>query len=98
MQGLKTGGRLPGTPNKATTEIRQLLEENFPNYHPVLSLVAIANDLDNDVSIRLQANKEVAKYICPQLKSIEVKEQDSETKIIVVRYQDEKTKDLIEQL
>lgn len=97
MKGLKTGGRQPGSHNKLTTEIKQLIEENFPTYHPVLSLIEIANDLNNEVTIRLQANKEVAKYVCPQLKSIEVKENNGDTKIIVIRT-DDYTKQQIEQL
>lgn len=85
MRGKKTGGRLPGTPNKKSQEIRELLGNRYPAYHPVLALAEIANDPGNDVTIRLQANKEVAKYICPQLKSIEVKEQAEEVRIVVVR-------------
>jgi len=84
MKGLKTGGRKIGTPNRKTTEIVGLILDRYPDYHPLLSLVQIATDLNNDVSIRLQANKEIAKYVCPQLKSIEVNNQQSEEVIIKV--------------
>ena len=72
MKGLKTGGRTKGTPNRKTQGIVELITEKFPNYHPLISLAEIANDFSNDVAIRLQANKEIAKYICPQLKAIAV--------------------------
>lgn len=89
----KTGGRLPGTPNRQTTELIDLIRCKYPAYHPVLALVDIANTSE-DISIKLQANKEVAKYICPQLKSVELKEdkQEEEQKylrIVVVRNENE---------
>lgn len=98
MKGKKTGGRLPGTPNKQSLHIMQLIAEKYPNYHPVLALVDIANS-SQDIAIQLQANKEVAKYVCPQLKSIEIKEEkDEDIKILVVRVDDEETKRVIDRL
>jgi hypothetical protein len=96
MQGIKTGGRQIGTPNRVTSELRDIVAERFPNYNPILSLIEIAQDTSNEVSLRLQANKEVAKYLMPQLKSVEIKEADTETKIIVVRYSDENRTQIIE--
>lgn len=93
MKGLKTGGRLPGTPNKKSLAIRELLAQKYPGYNPVLSLVEIAQDPGNEITIRLQAHKEVAKYMAPQLKAIEIRdENEDEVKIVVVRVPDEKTK------
>ncbi len=71
--GKKTGGRVAGKPNKDKEELKQLMAKKHPNYNPVIALADIANDDSNDVNIRLQAHKEVAKYIEPQLKSSEVK-------------------------
>jgi hypothetical protein len=73
MKGKKTGGRLPGTPNRQTGELIDLIKFKYPGYHPVVALVDIANS-SQDVAIRLQANKEVAKYICPQLKAVDLKD------------------------
>ncbi len=101
MQGLKTGGRQIGTPNRVTSELRDIVAERFPNYNPILSLIEIAQDTSNEVSLRLQANKEVAKYLMPQLKSVEIKDSNEATKILVVRVGDERyneTKELIEKL
>lgn len=99
MRGKKTGGRLPGTPNKKSLEIRDLVAEKYPGYHPVLALAEIATDPANEVSIRLQANKEVAKYVAPQLKAVEIKhKEDEEVRIIVVRTSDEETKQALEHL
>lgn len=65
-------GDRSGIPNKNKQALIKLLESKYPDYHPVYELVDIAMDKENDVSIRLQANKEVAGYIVPKLKSIEL--------------------------
>ena len=83
MKGQKTGGRIPGTPNKSTKAIAELLVEKYPGYHPIIALAEIANDKTQEVAIRLHANKEVAKYICPQLKSIESNPGNEKQKITV---------------
>jgi len=69
-------GDRTGIPNKNKQALLRLLEIKYPNYHPVCELVDIAMDMDNDVSTRLQANKEVAGYIVPKLKAIELTGQD----------------------
>jgi hypothetical protein len=86
MRGKKTGGRLPGTPNKQTTDLIELIKFKYPGYHPVVALVDIANS-SQDISIRLQANKEVAKYICPQIKSVELRDntEEKELRVWVIR-------------
>ena len=98
MKGRKTGGRTSGTLNKKSQAVGELIAQKYPTYHPILSLVEIAQDTNNEVSLRLQANKEVAKYVCPQLKSIEIKEHQEETRIVVVRVDNEETKKAIEAL
>ena len=63
--------RPAGVPNKRKAALLKRLEQDFPDYHPVAELAKIANDKENDVATRLQANKEVAKYVEPQLKAVE---------------------------
>lgn len=72
-KGIKTGGRKAGTPNRERKDLLELMNEKYPNYHPVIAMVKIAHNSKNEV-LRFQAHKEVAKYIAPQLKSVEVKE------------------------
>jgi len=83
----KTGGRKKGTPNKEKQELLDMIQEKFPDYHPLLAMVEIANNeeivvmvtkkgLDIEVNAvtedtKFQAHKEVCKYIVPQLKAIE---------------------------
>ena len=61
-----------GSPNKNKQALIALLELKYPGYNPVVEMAGIALDMDNDVSTRLSAHKEVAQYITPKLKAIEV--------------------------
>ena len=69
----KTGGRKKGVPNKNKIELQDRIKAKYPDYCPVEAMCEIATDILNEVNIRLTANKEVAQYIYPKLKSIEHK-------------------------
>jgi len=69
--GKKHGGRTKGTPNKDKKELIDMIQEKFPDYHPLLALAEIANDDESDKNLKLQASKEVCKYIVPQLRSVD---------------------------
>ena len=60
-----------GTPNKDKVELRELIAQKHPGYHPVLALADIANDKKVGLDNRMMAHREVAKYMEPQLKAIE---------------------------
>lgn len=68
-KGIKTGGREKGTPNRERKDLLEMLSEKYPGYHPVMAMAAIANDKKADESLKFHANKEIAKYVCPQLKA-----------------------------
>ncbi|MET0063216.1 MAG: hypothetical protein ABW176_13070 [Candidatus Thiodiazotropha endolucinida] len=70
--GQKTGGRKQGTPNKRTEEISELLKKKFPKYNPVVQMAEIAQDKKVDMNLRVQCAKEVAQYLFPKRKAIEV--------------------------
>jgi hypothetical protein len=78
-KGVKTGGRKAGTPNKEKRELISLLKERYPDYHPVVAMAEIANDDTEDTSLRFQAHKEVAQYVEPKRKSVELSNRDGET-------------------
>lgn len=71
MSREKTGGREKGTTNKDKQELIRMIQKKFPKYHPLMALAEIANDKESDKNLKLQASKEVCKYIVPQLKSID---------------------------
>ena len=69
--GKKTGGRKPGTLNKTKQSILDMLQEEFPGYHPVMALAVLGNDETLEKASRITCHKEIAKYVAPQLKAVE---------------------------
>lgn len=65
----KTGGRQPGTPNKRTTDLLELLEARFgADFDPVVSLVEIALDPATPLDLRVKCLGDVAPYCRPKLR------------------------------
>jgi len=87
-KGFKSGGRVVGTPNGERKALSEILKGRYPDYHPVLALAEIGNDMQNDIAVRLQAHKEVAKYICPQLKAVELTNDTDKEIFVTVVYDD----------
>jgi hypothetical protein len=65
-------GRRPGTPNKAKSELANLLHEKFPGYDPLMAMAEIAQDVEVELSLRITCHKEVAQYLRPKLRSTTV--------------------------
>lgn len=57
--GIKTGGRKKGTPNKKTTELMELLG----NYNPVKRLIEIAKDENTPLDMQVKINLDLMPYI-----------------------------------
>jgi len=81
-----------GKKSKRTTDITSKLRDDllkkFPEYNPVISLAVIANDEKNGIDIRVQAHKEVCRYIFPQLKAVETKDTSDNIRVYKVVYED----------
>lgn len=69
-QGFKTGGRVAGTPNRKTADAAALLEGL--GCSPLESMAKIADDENVDVAIRLSALKDLASYLYPKRKAVEL--------------------------
>lgn len=50
-----------------------MLQKEWPNYHPLISIARIAHHDSADLKLQFECHKTVAKYVEPELKSIEVK-------------------------
>lgn len=50
------------------------IRKKYPNYHPVIAMVDIAHDEDASLELQYNCHKTVAKYIEPELKNVEVKQ------------------------
>ena len=68
--------RPKGSKNQPKRALLALLQEKYPNYHPVLEMAKIANDPESDPAVRFNAHKEVAQYVEPKRKAVEVSGED----------------------
>lgn len=66
------GGRPKGSLNSNKQHLLRLLQETYPGYHPVIEMAKIAHDETADQALRASMHKEVAQYVTPKLKAMEV--------------------------
>lgn len=72
-KGYKTGGRLKGTPNKTTTEIRQMLTDILSD-----NIDTLQSDLNAlEPKERVKILMDLSRLVLPQLK-----QEDSSTKFV----------------
>lgn len=50
-----------------------MIQKEFPSYHPLLSIARIAHSDEADLKLQFECHKTIAKYVEPEIKSIEVK-------------------------
>src|SRR5690606_2220431 len=50
-----------------------MIQKEFPAYHPLISIARIAHHGDADLKLQFECHKTIAKYVEPELKSLEVK-------------------------
>jgi len=68
----KTGGRIKGGVTRVQADLRERIAALFPDYCPIESMAAIAQDGTQELTLRLSAHKEVAQYLYPKRKAIEL--------------------------
>lgn len=63
-KGRKTGGRQPGTPNKRTRELQELIAQTMgDDWCPVVEMAKLSRDASLPVDLRLKALGDVAPYL-----------------------------------
>lgn len=67
--GKKTGGRLLGTPNKKTVEIKDKLVSL--GCDPIQGMADLAMDANNTPELRGRMYAELAQYVAPKRKAVE---------------------------
>jgi len=72
----KTGGRKRGTPNRRTADIQEKLAAM--GCDPIAGMAAIATDEKQDIALRAAMYKELAQYIAPKRKAVEMTGADGE--------------------
>lgn len=83
--GKKFGGRMPGTPNKLTTELRKKISDALSN-----SIENLESDLATlSTKERLEIVAKLLNFILPKLKEVEINTDDkpplSEIKVNIVK-------------
>ena len=85
----QNSGRKKGTPNKRTKNLIELIESKYPKFDPVISLIEIAIDNETPLDLKVNCLKEIAKYIHPQRKAVEVSTNPNDeisTKVIFLQH------------
>ena len=60
-------------PDRPNNHLLEMLQKEFRQYHPVIAMAKMAHETNVEDNIRFNCHKEIARYIEPQLKSVEVK-------------------------
>ena len=47
-----------------------MLQEKYPGYHPLVSILEIANDPEADMRLQLECHKAIVKYVAPSLQAV----------------------------
>ena len=75
--------------------IMSMLRAEYPNYHPLLSIARLAHAEGQDPRLVFDCHKVIAKYVEPELKSIEVTPPaDTRARVSVSLFQDEEVQDV----
>ena len=66
--------------------ILTLIRTKYPGYHPLMSIVDLAHETGEDVSpdLRFKCHATIARYITPELKSVEVRATIEDRRRVVV--------------
>jgi hypothetical protein len=65
----KYGGRRAGTPNKPEPSLLALLNERFPDFHPVRTMEEMYNDPETPPELKVRLQREIAAYTRAAVKS-----------------------------
>ena len=68
--GIKTGGRVSGTPNKRTQDLQDRLEAL--GVDPLEGLALIAKDVTAPLELRAKVQSDLLQYLYPKRKSLDV--------------------------
>ena len=70
-RGCKFAGRTKGTLNKRTVALKELIEENFEGFDPIIELIEISKKEKLPTDLRVSILKNLAEYLYPKRKALE---------------------------
>lgn len=68
--------------------VLSLINEHYPQYHPIIGLAKIAHTTQ-DEQLEFNCHKALARYVEPELKSVEVSQAPPESELLRVIFEDE---------
>ncbi len=60
-------------PKSRRDALLSVIQSHYPGYHPLVAIAHIAHNNDAELRLQYDCHKTIAKYIEPELKSLEVK-------------------------
>ena len=74
---------------ESKSHVLEAIRGFYPDYHPLVSIAHIAHSVESDPRLRFDCHRVIAKYVEPELKSLEVKGSFTETRRVSVSLFDE---------
>jgi hypothetical protein len=68
--------RQAGTPNRAKNTLLARIRREFPEYDPICEMIRIARDPKSSIELQANMHREVAQYLEPKRKAIEITGED----------------------
>lgn len=70
----------------AAEQALELVQREYPNYHPLISLVRLAHksEVQEDPKLEFEVHKAILPYVTPKLSSVEVKQDIKEERRVIV--------------
>ena len=68
--GERRGGRVKGTPNRATVEVAEKLAAL--DYDPIMAMAKMAKLPDTPIELKVRLAAELAQYVAPKRKAVEM--------------------------
>jgi hypothetical protein len=79
----------------ASEAAMELIQREFPTYHPLVALARLAHDkrVVDDPKLEFEVHKAILPYVAPKLANIEVKQESSDRRTVVVSLFESRTLD-----
>lgn len=74
---------------QSKSQVLDAIRQYYPDYHPLVSIAHIAHDSMSDPRLKFDCHRVIAKYVEPELKSLEVRGSFTETRRVSVSLFDE---------
>lgn len=80
--------------------VLDMIQQKYPGYHPLMAIADIANNTEKDTGItwdlRYQCHKTIARFVEPELKTIEVKQTDTRRQVTISLFGEDPDEEIVE--